>query len=62
MCAGAQSTKVHQESPELRRIPKRRSSQNPFSTTFVNKAAHGFTEMVEGYEHTQSYDREKRRV
>jgi hypothetical protein len=52
------------ESPkgEVRRILCMRTSENTYSTTFVNKAAHGLTEMVEGYEHTQSYDREKRSV
>ena len=28
------------------------TSENFYSTTFVNKAAHGLTEMVEGYEPT----------
>jgi hypothetical protein len=36
MCARAQNTSEHQESAELRRMPKRRSSQNS-SPTFVNK-------------------------
>jgi hypothetical protein len=37
MCAMAQNTSEHQGSSELPRIPKRRSSQNSSSTTFVNK-------------------------
>jgi hypothetical protein len=30
------------------------TSENFYSTTFVNKAAHGLTEMVEGYEPTHT--------